>query len=162
LNVNVQTKQGLSLEEIRAFLEASDQIHFEGQGRVALQKAINLITRSKTCPRERRPKRTPSSASPSSTALSRLFASDPKFLAIFRNLDVDLHSSPRLALSSERSCIQSASFSFDNRLHHRILEIAVQLPVGIVRLNHQDSHDLFFRVHPEMRPVSPVPSVAAR
>jgi hypothetical protein len=41
--------------------------------------------------------------------------------------------------------------SLHYRLHNRILEIAVELPVWIVGLNHQDSNHLLFRINPEVR-----------
>jgi transposase InsO family protein len=41
----VQTKQGLSLEEIRVFLKASDEIHFEGQNRKEIYEWVNQTLR---------------------------------------------------------------------------------------------------------------------
>jgi len=41
----VQTKQGLSPEEIRTFLAASDEIHFEGQGREEIYGWVNETLR---------------------------------------------------------------------------------------------------------------------
>jgi hypothetical protein len=45
LNVSVQTKQGLSLEEIRAFLKASHEICFEGQTREEVYGWVNQTLR---------------------------------------------------------------------------------------------------------------------
>ncbi|MBM2850479.1 MAG: integrase family protein [Anaerolineales bacterium] len=41
----MQSKEGLSLEEIRAFLKASDEIHFEGQNREEIYEWVNLTLR---------------------------------------------------------------------------------------------------------------------
>lgn len=41
----MQTKQGLSLEEIRAFLKASDEIHFEGLNREEIYAWVNQTLR---------------------------------------------------------------------------------------------------------------------
>jgi hypothetical protein len=41
LIVSVQSKQGLSLEEIRAFLKGSDEVHFEGQNRKEIYGWVN-------------------------------------------------------------------------------------------------------------------------
>src|SRR5262245_29026059 len=51
---------------------------------------------------------------------------------------------------------------FDDRLHHRVLKVAVQLAVRIVRLDHHDPHDLFFGIHPEVRAIRAIPSEATR
>ena len=47
-----------------------------------------------------------------------------------------------------------------NSLHHRILEIPIQLSIRIVRLDHHDTHDLLLRIHPEVSPISAVPPEA--
>jgi lysophospholipase L1-like esterase len=36
LTIHVQEGKGLSLQQIREFLEASDEIHFKGKGRAAI------------------------------------------------------------------------------------------------------------------------------
>ena len=41
----MEGKQGLSLEEIRAFLKASDEIHFEGQNREEIYGWVNQTLR---------------------------------------------------------------------------------------------------------------------
>jgi hypothetical protein len=45
LIVSVQSKQGLSLEEIRAFLKGSDEVHFEGQNRKEIYGWVNETLR---------------------------------------------------------------------------------------------------------------------
>jgi transposase InsO family protein len=45
LTVSVESKQALSLEEIRAFLKASDEIHFEGQNREEIYGWVNQTLR---------------------------------------------------------------------------------------------------------------------
>src|ERR1700722_6195910 len=47
------------------------------------------------------------------------------------------------------------------RLHDRILEIAVKFPIGIVGLHHENANDFLLRVHPKMCPESAVPTIAA-
>src|SRR6266478_7290506 len=52
--------------------------------------------------------------------------------------------------------------SFHDRLHHRVLKIAVQLTIRIIGLNHHDPHNLLFGIHPEVSSVCAIPSETAR
>ena len=52
--------------------------------------------------------------------------------------------------------------SLDDRLHNRILEVAVQLAVRIVGLNHHDPDKFLFWIYPESRAAGATPTVVAR
>src|ERR1700674_2308188 len=48
-----------------------------------------------------------------------------------------------------------------DRLHDGILKIAVELPVGVVRLDHEDADYFLLGVHPEVRAEGAIPAEAS-
>ena len=65
---------------------------------------------------------------------------------------------------SERTVMPSwfpAPVLFHNGLHHGTLEVTIQLPIGIISLNHQKAHDLLFGIHPKVGSIGAVPPETA-
>src|ERR1700687_1336623 len=85
----------------------------------------------------------------------------PAHAAVMAELAAIRRATLRLRPGSPEASRVAPPLLLHQRLHDRILEIAVKFAVGIVGLHHENANDFLLRVHPKMCPESSVPTIAA-